>query len=180
MINRPIVTQRLLGRTLVVIIALLFSGVALAETRIGFVNLGRVSAEAPQAEAARTKLEEEFSPRDREIAAEQSDIRSLEERLSRDGAIMSEEEQRRLQRDVVSRKRELRRVQDEFREDFNMRRNEELGRLQRYIFETISGVAERNGYDLVVSDGVVYASDQVDITDLVLDRLRSDFESGNY
>ncbi len=173
-------SQRFISRALIVIVVLLFSSVSLAETRIGFVNLGRVSAEAPQAEAARAKLEEEFSPRDREIAAEQSDIRNLEDRLSRDGAIMSEEEQRRLQRDVVSRKRELRRIQDEFREDFNMRRNEELGRLQRYIFETISGVAERNGYDLVVSDGVVYASDQVDITDLVLDRLRRDYEAGNY
>lgn len=159
--------------------ALLVVGSAQAEMRIGFVNLGRVSAEAPQAEAARAKLEQEFAPRDREIAAEQSDIRALEERLNRDGAVMSEEEQRRLQRDVVSRKRELRRVQDEFREDFNMRRNEELGRLQRQIFETISSVAEQREYDLIVSDGVVYASEQVDITDMVLERLRRDFESGN-
>ncbi len=159
--------------------ALWVAGSAQAETRIGFVNLGRVSAEAPQAEAARAKLEEEFAPRDREMAAEQSDIRDLEERLNRDGAVMSEEEQRRLQRDVVSRKRELRRAQDEFREDFNMRRNEELGRLQRQIFDTISAVAEQRDYDLVVSDGVVYASDQVDITDLVLEWMRQDFETGD-
>ncbi len=165
--------------TALLVTALLVAGSAQAETRIGFVNLGRVSAEAPQAEAARAKLEEEFAPRDREMAAEQSDIRDLEERLNRDGAVMSEEEQRRLQRDVVSRKRELRRAQDEFREDFNMRRNEELGRLQRQIFDTISAVAEQRDYDLVVSDGVVYASDQVDITDLVLEWMRQDFETGD-
>ncbi|MCC5856911.1 MAG: OmpH family outer membrane protein [Ectothiorhodospiraceae bacterium] len=159
--------------------AMLLAGSAQAEIRIGFVNLGRVSAEAPQAEAARAKLEAEFAPRDRELAAEQSDIRALEERLNRDGAVMSEDEQRRLQRDVVSRKRELRRAQDEFREDFNMRRNEELSLLQRKIFEIIGAVAEQREYDLIVSDGVVYASDQVDITDLVLERLRRDFESDN-
>ncbi len=161
------------------IMATLLAGSVQAEVRIGFVNLGRVSAEAPQAEAARAKLEAEFAPRDRELAAEQSDIRALEERLNRDGAVMSEDEQRRLQRDVVSRKRELRRAQDEFREDFNMRRNEELSLLQRKIFEIIGAVAEQREYDLIVSDGVVYASDQVDITGLVLERLRRDFESDN-
>lgn len=147
---------------------------ATAENKIGFVNAARVSAEAPQAEDARANLEREFSPRDREIAEEQSDIRQLEERLSRDGAIMSEEEQRSLQRDVVARKRELRRVQEEFREDFNLRRNEELGRLQRRIVDTINQLAAENGFDLILSEGVIYAGDRVDITEQVLERLRND------
>ncbi|MEX0729991.1 MAG: OmpH family outer membrane protein [Aquisalimonadaceae bacterium] len=146
----------------------------MADNKIGFVNAARVSAEAPQAEAARAKLEREFSPRDREIAEEQSDIRQLEERLSRDSAVMSEDEQRQLQREVVSRKRELRRVQEEFREDFNLRRNEELGRLQRRIVDTINQLARDNDFDLILSEGVIFASDKVDITEQVLERLQQD------
>jgi len=145
-----------------------------AESKFGFVNAARVSAEAPQAEEARAKLEREFSPRDREIADEQSDIRQMEERLSRDGAMMSEDDQRRLQRDVVSRKRDLRRVQEEFREDFNLRRNEELGRLQRRIVDTINELAVEMGFDLILSEGVIYASESVDITEQVLERLQQE------
>lgn len=160
-----------------VVVGLLLPAGAAAESRIGFVNAARVSAEAPQAEEARASLEREFSPRDRQIAEEQSEIRRLEEQLSRDGALMDEEEQRRLQRDVVARKRELRQAQEEFREDFNLRRNEELGRLQRRIVDTINDLAEERGFDLIVSEGVIFASDKVDLTEDVLERLRQDLDN---
>lgn len=158
-------------------VSLVLSGVAAADTRIGFVNAGRVTSEAPQADAARANLEEEFGPRDRAISEEQETLRDMENRLNRDGAVMSESEQQRLQRDLVARQRELRRAEEEFREDFNMRRNEELGRLQRRIVETIDELAEAEDFDLIVSEGVIYASDRVDITDRVLERLQQDFDS---
>lgn len=159
-----------------VAVTMAVTGVASADTRIGFVNAGRVTSEAPQAEAARANLEEEFGPRDRAISEEQQALRELEDRLNRDSAVMSEEEQQALQRELVARQRELRRAEEEFREDFNMRRNEELGRLQRRIVETINELAEAEEFDLIVSEGVIYASDRVDITDRVLERLQRDFE----
>lgn len=163
---------------LLVFLLILPAGSALAESKIGFVNAGRVTSEAPQAEAARASLEEEFGPRDRAISEEQEALRELENRLNRDSAVMSEEEQQRLQRDLVARQRELRRAEEEFREDFNMRRNEELGRLQRRIVDTINELAEAEGFDLIVSEGVIYASDRVDVTDRVLERLQQEFEDG--
>lgn len=149
------------------------------DLRIGFVNPGRVSSEAPQAEAAREKLEEEFAPRDEEIVAMQEELRELEDRLSRRTLEISEEERQRLEREIVSRRRDIQRTQEAFREDFNMRRNEELGQLQRRILRTVSEFAEEEDYDLVVSDGVVYASDAINITDLIIERLRRQYEQAN-
>ncbi len=161
---------------LVAVVLAAVTGVAVAESKIGFVNAGRVTSEAPQADAARANLEEEFGPRDRAISEEREALRELETQLNRDGAVMSEDEQQRLQRDLVARQRELRRAEEEFREDFNMRRNEELGRLQRRIVDTINDLAEAEGFDLIVSEGVIFASDRVDVTDRVLERLQQDFE----
>ena len=143
-----------------------------AELKVGFVNAARVSAEAPQAEAAREKLEKEFAPRDQELVGLQQEIKELETKLERDAAIMKDSERARLERDLMSRQREIRRAQDEFREDFNLRRNEELGKLQRRIIETIQQLAKDEGFDLIVSDGVVFASDRVDITAQVIERLQ--------
>lgn len=157
--------------------ALALGSVAAADTRIGFVNAGRVTSEAPQADAARASLEEEFGARDRAMSEEQKALRELEDRLNRDSAAMSEGQQQALQRDLIARQRELRRAEEEFREVFNMRRNEELGRLQRRIVETINDLAEAEGFDLIVSEGVIYASDRVDITDRVLERLQKDFDN---
>lgn len=158
-------------------LTLVFAGsVSAQDLKIGFVNPSRVSSESPQAEAARRKLEEEFAPRDQELVEMQKELQEMEEKLNRDAAIMSEAERRKLERQVVERKREIRRAQEAFREDFNIRRNEELGNLQRRIVDTISEVAEERGFDLVVSDGVIFASDRVDITNLIIERLKKQSE----
>ena len=151
--------------------------VAGAELKIGFVNPARVLEEAPQAEAARKLLEKEFAPRDQDIVNMQKDLKKLEDKLTRDGAIMSESEQRKLERDILTQKREIKREKEEFREDLNIRRNEAFEKLRRRIFEVIVAIAREKKFDLIVSDGVVYASDQIDITASVLEKLKSEVSS---
>ncbi len=142
-----------------------------ADLKIGFVNAGRVLEEAPQAETARKQLEVEFAPRDQELLEMQKDLRKQEEKLARDGAVMSDVERRKLERDIVTLKRDVKRSRDEFREDFNIRRNEVLEKLHRRVREVIVSIAEKEKYDLIVGDAVIYASKVIDITDRILDQL---------
>lgn len=171
------------SRTLLrwIIASLLLMAVATsanAELKVGAVNLAKVSNDAPQAEAATEKLEQEFGPRDQELDAMQKDLREMELKLERDGAVMSRDQRADLEKEIVNMRREVRRTRDEFREDLNIRRNEELGKLQRRIFQAIQVVAKDQGFDLVLTDGVVYASDKVDITALVIEQLRKDAQAG--
>lgn len=162
----------------VALIIAMMGTVRAAELKIGFVNPARVSSQAPQAEAARKKLEKEFAPRDQEIVAMQKDLSELEARMQRDGAVMSDEKKMGLQREIIARRRDVQRTQEAFREDFNMRRNEELANLQRRIVRTVGGFAKEQGFDLIVTDGVIYASSEIDITDRIIERLRRDYQSG--
>jgi outer membrane protein len=141
--------------------------------KVAFVNAAVLLDKAPQAEAARKKLEAEFSSREKDLVAQQKKVQEMETKLSRDAATMSDTEQRKLERDLTSRKRELKNAQDEFRDDLNIRRNEELGKLQRSVYEVIVALAKQEKYDMIVGDGVIYASEQVDITDKVLQQLKS-------
>lgn len=154
------------------------TSLAAAETKIGFVNLGRVSAEAPQAKSANDRLKREFEPREQEIAAMQQDLKQLEEKLARDAAVMQEPERARRERDLRAREREVRRMLDELREDVNIRRNEELGRFQRRVSETVQALAKAENFDLILIDGVLHVSEKIDITSKVLDRLQQEFRSG--
>ena len=147
-----------------------------AELKVGFVNAAKVLEQAPQADAARAALEKEFSPRDKSLLKSQKEMRKLESRLTRDGAIMSEPERRKLERDIISRKRDIKREQEEFREDLNIRRNESFDKLRRRVYEVIVDISKKEKYDLVVSDGVVYAADRIDITDKVVGRLKQEFK----
>lgn len=144
---------------------------AAGEPKIGVVNAAQVLEKAPQAEAARKRLEAEFAPRDKSLVDMQKDLRKNEESMERDGQTMSEAQRQKLDREIVSQKREFKRAQEEFRDDLNVRRNEEFGKLQKRLADVILAVAKESGYDLILTDGVLYASNKVDITPLVLQRL---------
>lgn len=149
-----------------------FTHVNADDYKIGAINAARVLEASPQAEQARTTIEKEFSPRDRQLVAAQKDLKAMEDKLNKDSAIMSESERGKLERDIINKKRDLKRDQDEFREDFNMRRNEEFSKIQKDILDAIVKVAKDNNYDIVLSDGVVFAGPKVDISNLVIDYLK--------
>jgi len=149
------------------------ANVCAAELKIGFVNVPKVLEKAPQAESAKKRLEKEFSPRDKALVAQQKEIQGLEEKMAKDAAVMSEAQRRNLEKDLAAKQREAKRAQQEFSEDFNMRRNEELGKLQRRIVEAIRALAKDDGYDLLLTDGVIFAAEQLDVTAQVQKRLLS-------
>ena len=146
---------------------------AIAETKIGFVNMARIEEEAPQLEALRKKFEREFAPREKELVSSQRDLKKIEDQLERDGATMSDSQRTKLERDVLARRRDLKRATDEFREDLTIRRNEELANLNRQVGDVIRDLARAEKFDLVLTAGVVYASDRVDVTGRILEELRS-------
>lgn len=160
-------------------VALLFVltslNVSAADLKIGFVNVAKLLEKAPQADKAKKELESEFAPRDKKLVAEQKAIKQMEEKLAKDAAIMSDAEKQKLDKEILNRKREAKRMQDEFREDFNIRRNEELGQLQKAIFEAIQSLAREQKFDLLLTDGVVFASEGIDVTDQVERKLEQSF-----
>jgi len=143
-----------------------------ADVKLGFVSIAKILNSAPQAEAASKRLEQEFAPRQKGLVEAQKSLRKQEEKLTKDGAVMSESQRRSLENEIRNQARELKRTSDEFREDFNLRRNEELGKFQKQVLEVINSVAKEEGFDLVVNDSAtLYFSPQVDATEKVLKRL---------
>ncbi len=140
--------------------------------KIGVVNAVKVLESAPQAALAKKRLEKEFSARDKKLVATQKSIKQKEDKLSKEGAIMSDPERKKLERDTLSARRELKRDQDEFRDDLNFRRNEEFGKIQSKIVQAIQKIAKNEKYDLIIGEGVIFASPKVDITNKVIGLLK--------
>jgi outer membrane protein len=148
-----------------------YSGSAFAEIKIGFVDVAKLSESAPQIRSAQLKMDAEFGGREKEIIALQSEIEAMEEALERDGAVMSDTERSKKERAILGKRREGKRAQDEFRDDINIRRNEILRKVNAEIGKAIEDYAKKNNFDLILSQGVMYSSDKVDITDSVLKKL---------
>jgi len=139
-----------------------------ADLKIGVVNVPKILEESPPAIAARDALQREFEPRERELLATQASLRKLEERLNRDGSIMSEAERSKLEREVLTKQRDFKHDQDGFREDLAMKRRELVENLQRQLVDSIRAYAEEKKFDLLLAEGVVYVKDSYDVTDEVL------------
>ena len=139
-----------------------------AELKIGVVNAAKVLDQSPQKAKALARLEKEFAKRGKALEKKIKKLRSEQEKLAKDGAILSADARKAKERDLVSKQRDLQRQQDEYGEDLSIRRNEELRKLEKDIAETIVNIAKKEKYDIVVYQGVIYASDKADITDKVL------------
>lgn len=144
--------------------------------RIAVIDPNRIVEESPQYEAARNLLSAEAQEREAELTSQQEDIARLESRLERDGALMRADEVTRLRNDIRARERRLRYAQEELQADFALRQSDLRTKLVQQVEEVVEQVAKDNGFDLILSEGVVYSSPRADISDEVIERLREVFE----
>ena len=146
--------------------------------KIGVVNINRLLQESPQAIAAGARLEDEFAPRQREIMALQTDLEAKAARIQKDVEVMGADERDNAQRDLRNDEREIVRAQNEFREDLDLRRNEVIGAVQREVLLAVKAFGDDNNYDLILAEGIVQFNTRIEVTDLVLERLRATAAAG--
>ena len=143
------------------------------DLKIGVVNASRILDQSPQKDRALERLEKEFSSRSKSLEAQARELRTAQEKLQKDAAILSADERDAQERKIIGDQRELKRLQEEYSEDLSIRRNEELRKLEEEIAETIVSIAKAENYDLVLYQGVIFASDKADLTSKVLEQLKA-------
>ena len=142
------------------------------EFRIGFVNTDRILRDANASKAAQTRLEQEFSKRDKEINDLQATLKTGSDRFERDAPTLSESQRQQRQRQLADQDRELQRKRREFQEDLGARRNEELQQVLERANRVVKQVAEQEKYDLILQEAV-YINPKHDITDKVIRALNA-------
>jgi outer membrane protein len=143
------------------------AGAFAQESKIGYVNTQRITAESTPAKTAQTKLEQEFSKRQKELADAQASLKSFSEKFERDAPTLTESQRTSRQKEFAEQNRDFQRKQREFQEDLNGRRNEELQQVLDKANKAVKVVADAEKYDLIVQE-VVYTNGKHDITDKVL------------
>jgi len=153
------------------------SAPAPAAARIGYLDTKRLIDNMPQTVAAREKLEREFAQRDAALRADETRLEELRSRQNRDAPILTLDAADALQREIDALERLIRRSRDNLRNELKARTDQETDRNWREIENTIVEFARSEGYDLIVSSPVVYASPRIDVTDRVLERLRRQYQT---
>ena len=153
------------------LISAMFGGasvsVAAQEIRIGFINTDRIFKEANTAKQAQTKLEQEFSKREKELNEFGANLKNGVEKFEREAPTLSESQRLARQKQLGEQDSEFQRKRREFQEELNARKNEEFQLVLERANRVIKQVAESEKYDLVLQEAV-YINPKHDITDKVL------------
>lgn len=143
------------------------------QLRIGYVDMKQVLDNAPQVLAGRARLDQEFRARNDAIEMDEVRAAALEARIQQGD--MSAESRIQSERDIRDLRRNITRRKEDLRDELSFRRTEEVQSLEEQINVAVQEIAERNGFNLIVSSPVVYASPDLDITDLILEQLEVEF-----
>lgn len=144
-----------------------------APSKIGVVNVQALLQGSPQWRAAQQTLEAEFGTEQREIQTLAQNLRTREDNLQRDRATMSQAQVSSEERALRDGYIDLEARQSKAQDRLNERQNEEMQKLNRAVLEEVQTYARANSYDLILADGVLFATAALDITAPVLQALQA-------
>jgi outer membrane protein len=158
--------------------ALAFSQSAAAELKIAVVDVNQAVGQTQEAQAFLERVQTELKPdqdRIRELTAEKSRI---EERVERDGEVMSEAERAKLSEEYERVTSDLKYRTETYQKSLQRRRNELFRSMGPRVQAALNDIVEGEDFDIVVPAGsVIYASPDMDITGRLAERL--DQKSGS-
>ena len=148
---------------------------ATGTSRIGFVDIPYLIDRAPQALEAEQRLETEFAPRQQELEEKRAELAELVAKLADVTLELPEAEFAQLDRESRSLERRIKRSEQDFREELNIQKNNEFKNVRILVLEAIAQFGEQHDYDLIISDGVLYANQRIDVTERILASLMREF-----
>ena len=146
---------------------------AMAEIKVGVIDYARLLDESPQAKVVTEALRAEFGPRLQQLQTQEAALKAKGEKLQKDVATMTPDQRTKAEKDLRDGARELDRKKQEWQDDSNAKRNEEMNKLQRSLIGEVRDYAKAQNFDIVIAEGVIYATPTVDITAAVLTALQA-------
>jgi len=124
------------------------------------------------AELAQASIKSEFDSKKAQMQAESQTLVDLQKNYQRDFDALSDDQKRAKLEEINTKRRAFVEKENKMLNELNKKRNDKLLEFQKTLMTQVNSIAQELGYDLIVGEGVLYASPTVDITDKVLARLR--------
>lgn len=161
---------------LILVSGLMSANVFAAELKIGVVSVERILTEAPQVDAVNTSMLERFGPQRDDLQKAEKEITRMQENYKRNELVMTEDKLNELKKQIIMKIQRLKQKEAQLTQEVGTVRNQELAVLQQQVRGIIDDIARKDKYSLILSEGVAYSAPKLDITDKVLDKMKSAFK----
>ena len=162
--------------SLILLSGLLSTVVTAADLKIGVVSVERILTEAPQVDAVNTTMLDRFGPQRDELQALEKEITAKQENYKRNELVMTEDKLNELKKEIITQIQKLKQKEAMLTQEVTTVRNQELAVLQQQVRGIIDDIAKKGKYSLVLSEGVAYTDESLDITNKVLDQMKAAFK----
>ena len=145
-----------------------------AQMKLGIVNMNGVLAASRDGQRAASELNALRSAKTKEFQQKQSEILSLQDKLSNGSNTLSEAARNALYASIAAKRKTVQREMEDAQADLQSNEERILQQLGEKILAVVQKYAHDNGYTMVVDAGannspVLYASASIDITKDILE-----------
>ncbi len=144
--------------------------------RLAVVDMDRVMSDSEMGRAEQAAIDKLRTERTNIIAAKQKELEQLEESIRNASLSWSDERREARVREYETKRIELRRMNEDATREVQNEFNRALAKLQRVALQVTGVLGREKGFTMILEKKtmpVLYASDAIDITDEVLQRINS-------
>ncbi len=140
--------------------------------KIGIIDGKRIFDEHPDSKAAKELLTKELKEKQKEINARTEEIKKLEKEL-KSNLLLSDEERAKKETEINEKKQTVLKYSQAAEEYLSGKEEELTNEITQKVYLLIKKVAQEKGISLILENNyVLYADDNLDITDDILERIK--------
>lgn len=153
----------------VLFVALTLPAAALAEGKLGYVDLQRALSESSAGKQARENFKVEVDRLQARLQKRKEDIERLKEQLDKKASVMKASEREEMEDDFRKKMRDFEREYKDTQADLQKKDADLTGKILRDLQKVIQEFGDRRGYALIVeTSSLLYADKSLDLTDEVI------------
>ncbi|HEY6599465.1 MAG TPA: OmpH family outer membrane protein [Pseudomonadales bacterium] len=143
-----------------------------AGLKLAVVNVQRAIGESEEAKVLIAKLESDLAADNTAVKNLNSQVTQLQEKLVKDGDVMSDAEKRKLQQEIETKQADLQFQVNKLQKVVNERQQEILSQMAPKLDAVLKDIIAKEQYDLVIHrQNVLYVDAKHDITTQVTEAL---------
>ena len=142
--------------------------------KVAVIDVNRIMTDSQRGKAVIEIIDKLQAEKAAHLKALNDELVELQKRFQEGRLSLAEDRLAQLQAQIEDRTRAFQRAREDAERDVQKQRNDEIDKVEAAVFPIINPIGKEGGYTLIFNkfqSGLVYAEEQIDITDQVIQRL---------
>ncbi|MCB0348495.1 MAG: OmpH family outer membrane protein [Bdellovibrionales bacterium] len=159
-------------KKLIISLAVLLTGTyALADIKIGYVDLQKAVQNTKAGKDARASLEKEFKSKETDLKKKEAQLKKMTEDFEKKAALLSEDARRKQEGEIQKEMLKFRQTVSQSQQDISTKERKMTQPILEQMAKTIEATAKKEGYTMILEkreQNILWADKSVDVTDIVV------------